>query len=71
MVIILLLPLKKPLDAGTSRAAVEGWFAFLKPLSIGSHELKLRGDVDRIDQFGQPTDEDRHNYVLYKLHIKP
>jgi hypothetical protein len=67
------IPDKNVYDAvpGTYRAAVDGWFLFLKPLPVGEHKLVLKGDVDRIGLEGQPTDEDRHSSVLYKLKIIP
>jgi hypothetical protein len=58
-------------NPGTSRAAVEGWFAFLKPLSIGSHELKITGKSGVTNEFGEATPDSRISNVVYKLHIKP
>jgi hypothetical protein len=56
--------------AGTYRALVDGWFLFVKPLSLGKHEIHIKGDVTRIGPDGVPTDEDHHTDVLYRLDIK-
>ena len=55
------------LPAGTYRGIVDGFFVFLKPLSVGNHELQIKTSVTN------PTNPS-YNYAsegIYKLKISP
>jgi hypothetical protein len=55
---------------GTYRALSDGWFLFVKPLPLGKHDVRIKGDVTRVGPDGVPTDEDHHIDVTYHLDIK-
>jgi hypothetical protein len=56
--------------AGTYRALTDGYFLFLKPLTIGKHELIFKGDQTSLGPDGLPTEEDHHVNVKYNLKIQ-
>jgi hypothetical protein len=56
--------------AGTYRALTDGYFLFLKPLPLGTHELVFKGDQTSLGPDGLPTEEDNHVNVKYHLKVQ-
>ena len=59
-------------EPGTFRAAVDGYFLFIKPLSPGNHTLEIKGqNIPMGASFGGPPVGSFHDmHVIYKLTIK-
>ena len=54
----------KQLKAGTYVAGAQGWFIFLKPLSIGKHELFYSNTVQPIAGITGTVNEAEIKYIL-------
>ncbi len=55
---------------GTYRAMADGYFLFLKPLSIGNHTIEFNEAYFKPGFEGQPSSENRLSHVVYDLTVK-
>jgi len=55
---------------GTYRAAANGYFLFLKPLSIGNHTIEFNEAYLKPGFEGQPSPENRLSNVVYDINVK-
>lgn len=56
--------------SGTYRAMANGYFLFLKPLSIGNHTIEFSEAYFKPGFEGQPSPENRLSNVVYNLTVK-
>jgi hypothetical protein len=56
--------------AGTYRAMADGYFLFVKPLSVGDHKIEFKETFFKPGFEGQPSSENRISNVVYDLTVK-
>jgi hypothetical protein len=55
---------------GTYRAMADGYFLFVKPLSVGNHTIEFKETFFKPGFEGQPSSENRISNVAYDLTVK-
>jgi hypothetical protein len=56
--------------ARTYRAMADGYFLFVKPLSVGDHKIEFKETFFKPGFEGQPSSENRISNVVYDLTVK-